>query len=199
MSNTQQFYIDGAWVAPLQANPFAVINPATEQQIGTISIGSAADADKAVKAARKAFGSYSTTTVAQRGELLQSIIAVYKKRMDDVAAAVSQEMGAPLEKLAKRAQAPAGLGHFMVAAKVLASFEFEKLQKNTRIVREPVGVCALITPWNWPMNQMTCKIAPALATGCTMVLKPSELAPLSAHILAEICTKPAYPLVSLIW
>ena len=193
MSNLTQFYIDGAWVAPLQANPFAVINPATEKQIGTISIGSAADADKAVKAARKAFGSYSQTTVAQRGELLQSIIAVYKKRIDDVAAAVSQEMGAPLEKLAKRAQAPAGMGHFMVAAKVLATFEFEKLQKNTRIVREPVGVCALITPWNWPMNQMTCKIAPALATGCTMVLKPSELAPLSAHILAEILHEAGVP------
>ena len=193
MSNLTQFYIDGAWVEPLQTNPFAVINPATEKQIGTISIGSAADADKAVKAARKAFGSFSQTTVAQRGELLQSIIAVYKKRMEDVAAAVSQEMGAPLEKLAKRAQAPAGLGHFMVAAKVLATFEFEKLQKNTRIVREPVGVCALITPWNWPMNQMTCKIAPALATGCTMVLKPSELAPLSAHILAEILHEAGVP------
>ncbi len=193
MSNTTQFYIDGAWVNPLQANPMQVINPATEQAIGTISIGSAADADRAVKAARKAFASYSQTTVAQRQELLQSIIAVYKRRMDDVAAAVSMEMGAPLEKLAKRAQAPAGLGHFIVASKVLADFQFEKMQKTTRIVREPVGVCALITPWNWPMNQMTCKIAPALATGCTMVLKPSELAPLSAHILAEILHEAGVP------
>ena len=193
MSDTTQFYIDGAWVAPLQANPMAVINPATEQSIGTISIGTAADADRAVKAARKAFATYSQTTVAQRGELLQSIIAVYKKRMNDVAAAISQEMGAPLAGLATRAQAPAGLGHFIVAAKVLADFPFEKMQKTTRIVREPVGVCALITPWNWPMNQMTCKVAPALATGCTMVLKPSELAPLSAHILAEILHEAGVP------
>ena len=193
MTDTTKFYIDGAWVAPLQSQPMNVINPATEQAVATISIGSAADADRAVKAARKAFASYSQTTVAQRGELLQSIIAVYKKRMDDVAMAVSQEMGAPLEKLAKRAQAPAGLGHFIVAAKVLADFEFEKMQKTTRIVREPVGVCALITPWNWPMNQMTCKIAPALGTGCTMVLKPSELAPLSAHILAEILHEAGVP------
>ncbi len=193
MSDTTQFYIDGAWVAPLQSNPMQVINPATEQPVGIISIGSAADADRAVKAARKAFATYSQTTVAQRQELLQSIIAVYKKRMNDVAAAVSLEMGAPLAGLATRAQAPAGLGHFIVASKVLADFEFEKMQKTTRIVREPVGVCALITPWNWPMNQMTCKIAPALATGCTMVLKPSELAPLSAHILAEILHEAGVP------
>ena len=193
MTDSTQFYIDGAWVAPLVANPMQVINPATEKSVGTISIGSAADADRAVKAARKAFASYSLTTVAQRGELLQSIIAVYKRRMNDVAAAISQEMGAPLAGLATRAQAPAGLGHFIVAAKVLADFPFEKMQKTTRIVREPVGVCALITPWNWPMNQMTCKIAPALATGCTMVLKPSELAPLSAHVLAEILHEAGVP------
>ncbi len=193
MHNFTQFYIDGAWVQPLNSTPMQVINPATEQAVGTISIGSAADADRAVKAARKAFAKQSVMPVAQRQELLQSIIAIYKRRMDDVAMAISQEMGAPLEKLAKRAQAPAGLGHFIVASKVLAEFEFERMQKTTRIVREPVGVCALITPWNWPMNQMTCKIAPALATGCTMVLKPSELAPLSAHILAEILHEAGVP------
>ena len=193
MRDYTNFYIDGAWVAPLQARPMAVINPATEHAVGTISIGSAADADRAVLAARKAFAAQSVMPVAQRQELLQSIIAVYKKRMDDVALAVSQEMGAPLEKLAKRAQAPSGLGHFIVASKVLAEFEFERQQKTTRIVREPVGVCALITPWNWPMNQMTCKIAPALATGCTMVLKPSELAPLSAYVLAEILHEAGVP------
>ena len=193
MHNFTQFYIDGAWVQPLKASPMQVINPATEQVVGTISIGSAADVDRAVKAARKAFAKQSVMPVAQRQELLQSIIAIYKRRMDDVAMAISQEMGAPLEKLAKRAQAPAGLGHFIVASKVLADFEFERMQKTTRIVREPVGVCALITPWNWPMNQMTCKIAPALATGCTMVLKPSELAPLSAHILAEILHEAGVP------
>ena len=171
----------------------SVINPATEQSLGIISIGTAADADRAVMAARKAFAAQSVMPVSQRQELLQSIIAVFKKRMDDVAFAISHEMGAPLEKLAKRAQAPAGLGHFIVASKVLAEFEFERMQKTTQIVREPVGVCALITPWNWPMNQMTCKIAPALATGCTMVLKPSELAPLSACILAEILHEAGVP------
>ena len=193
MRDYTNFYINGAWVKPLKANPMPVINPATEQAVGTISIGTAADANLAVMAARKAFAAQSVMPVAQRQELLQSIIAVYKKRMDDVAIAVSEEMGAPLEKLARRAQAPAGLGHFIVASKVLAEFEFERMQKTTRIVREPVGVCALITPWNWPMNQMTCKIAPALATGCTMVLKPSELAPLSAYILAEILHEAGVP------
>ena len=193
MRDYTHFYINGAWVKPLAAHSMPVINPATEQAVGTISIGTAADANLAVMAARKAFAAQSVMPVAQRQELLQSIIAVYKKRMDDVAMAISQEMGAPLEKLAKRAQAPAGLGHFIVASKVLAEFEFERMQKTTRIVREPVGVCALITPWNWPMNQMTCKIAPALATGCTMVLKPSELAPLSAYILAEILHEAGVP------
>lgn len=193
MRDYTNFYIDGAWVKPLQARTLPVINPATEQAVGTISIGSAADADRAVQAARKAFPAQSVMPRAQRLELLQSIIAVYKKRMDDVAIAVSQEMGAPLEKLAKRAQAPSGLGHFIVAANVLQEFEFERQQKTTRIVREPVGVCALITPWNWPMNQMACKIAPALATGCTMVLKPSELAPLSAYVLAEILHEAGVP------
>ncbi len=193
MRDYTNFYINGAWVKPLTAHPMPVINPATEQADGTISIGTAADANLAVLAARKAFAAQSVMPVAQRQELLQSIIAIYKRRMDDVAIAISEEMGAPLEKLAKRAQAPAGLGHFIVASKVLAEFEFERMQKTTRIVREPVGVCALITPWNWPMNQMTCKIAPALATGCTMVLKPSELAPLSAYILAEILHEAGVP------
>ncbi len=193
MRDYTNFYINGAWVKPLAAHPMPVINPATEQAVGTISIGTAADANLAVMAARKAFATQSAMPVAQRQELLQSIIAVYKKRMDDVAIAVSEEMGAPLEKLAKRAQAPAGLGHFIVASKVLAEFEFDRMQKTTRIVREPVGVCALITPWNWPMNQMACKVAPALATGCTMVLKPSELAPLSAYILAEILHEAGVP------
>ena len=193
MRDYTNFYIDGAWVKPLKVNPMPVINPATEQAVGTISIGTAADANLAVMAARKAFAAQSVMPVAQRQELLQSIIAIFKKRMDDVAIAISEEMGAPLEKLAKRAQAPAGLGHFIVASKVLAEFEFERMQKTTRIVREPVGVCALITPWNWPMNQMACKIAPALATGCTMVLKPSELAPLSAYLLAEILHEAGVP------
>jgi acyl-CoA reductase-like NAD-dependent aldehyde dehydrogenase len=193
MRDCTRFYINGHWVAPLQASPLDVINPANQQVAGRISLGSPADADRAVRAARAAFASYGQMPVAQRQELLQSIIAVYKKRMDDVAQAVSLEMGAPLAQLAQRVQAPSGLGHFIVAAKVLAGFEFERQQKATRIVHEPVGVCALITPWNWPLNQMACKIAPALATGCTMVLKPSELAPLSAYVLAEILHEAGVP------
>ena len=187
------FYIDGAWVKPQQERTLPVINPATEQSVGTISLGSAWDVNRAVMAARKAFAAQSVMTRAQRLELLQSIISVYKKRMHDIAMAVTQEMGAPFEKLAKVAQAPIGLAHFMTAADTLKSFEFEYALKNARIVREPIGVCALITPWNWPLNQLVQKIAPAIATGCTMVLKPSELAPLSAYVLAEVLHEAGVP------
>ena len=187
------FYIDGAWVKPKQERTLPVINPATEQSVGIISLGSAWDANRAVMAARKAFAAQSVMTRAQRLELLQSIISVYKKRMHDIAMAVTLEMGAPFEKLAKVAQAPIGLAHFMTAADTLKSFEFEYALKNARIVREPIGVCALITPWNWPLNQLVQKIAPAIATGCTMVLKPSELAPLSAYVLAEVLHEAGVP------
>jgi acyl-CoA reductase-like NAD-dependent aldehyde dehydrogenase len=170
-----------------------VINPATEAVAGIISLGSRADVDRAVAAAQRAFERYSHTTREERMALLARIVAVYERRLDDMARVISEEMGAPLAKIAQAQQAPAGLGHFKVALAVLEGFEFEKQQGTTRIVREPVGVCGLITPWNWPANQIACKVAPALACGCTMVLKPSEIAPFSGHIMAEILHEAGVP------
>jgi aldehyde dehydrogenase (NAD+) len=193
MRDNRKFYIDGAWVAPAGERTLDVINPATEEVAGTISLGTKADVDRAVAAARRAFETYSQTTREERVALLRKIAEVYERRMEDMAQAISAEMGAPLARLARTAQAPSGLGHFKVAAKLLAAFDLEKKQGTTTIVREPVGVCALITPWNWPANQIACKVAPALAAGCTMVLKPSEIAPLSAHVLAEILHEAGVP------
>jgi aldehyde dehydrogenase (NAD+) len=180
-----QFYIDGRWVEPTEARPFDVIDPATEQSIGRIALGSAKDVDLAVAAAKRAFESYSQTTREQRLALLQSVAAAYGKRLEELAKTISQEMGAPFW-LSKAAQATSGLGHVMETIKVLQSYEFEELRGTTMIRREPIGVCGLITPWNWPVNQIMCKVAPALAAGCTMVLKPTEVAPLNAIIIAEI-------------
>lgn len=192
MSHHKQFYINGQWVEPKGTNTADVINPATEEVVATIALGNQEDVDIAVAAARKAFDSYSQTTREERLELLGRIIEVFKKRMPDVAAAITAEMGAP-DKLSKHAQAPSGLGHFATALEALKEFEFEEQIGTTMVVKEPIGVCGLITPWNWPMNQLTCKIAPALATGCTMVLKPSEVAPLSALVLAEILDEAGVP------
>ncbi|AKU15382.1 aldehyde dehydrogenase family protein [Luteipulveratus mongoliensis] len=192
MREYRQFYIGGEWIDPTQPQSHDVVNPATEQVAGQISLGSAADVDKAVAAARQAFESYSQTTVEQRGELFSAILGEYKKRAEDLAAAVTEEMGAPA-KLSATAQVGMGLGHLATAAKVLKDYPFEEDRGTTRILREPVGVCAFITPWNWPLNQITCKVAPALATGCTMVLKPSEEAPFSAYILAEILDAAGVP------
>jgi aldehyde dehydrogenase (NAD+) len=193
MHDCTRFYIDGQWVEPAAPRTFEVINPATEAVAGVISLGSKADVDRAVAAAQRAFESYSHTTREERMALLARIVAVYERRLDDMAVAISEEMGAPLAKIARTQQAPAGLGHFKVALAVLKDFEFEKQQGTTRIVREPVGVCGLITPWNWPANQIACKVAPALACGCTMVLKPSEIAPFSGHIMAEILHEAGVP------
>jgi acyl-CoA reductase-like NAD-dependent aldehyde dehydrogenase len=193
MRNYTSFYIDGQWVEPAEPMRLDVVNPATEAVAGVISLGSRADVDKAVSAAKRAFETYSQTTREERLALLDRIIAVYQRRLDDMAQAISEEMGAPIATVAKPLQAPAGLGHFQVAREVLAGFDFEKEQGTTRFVREPVGVCALITPWNWPANQIACKVAPALAAGCTMVLKPSEIAPLSGHITAEILHEAGVP------
>ena len=193
MRNCAEFYIDGRWVAPAEQRTLDVINPATETVAGVISLGGRADVDRAVAAAQRAFASYSRTTREERMALLQSVIDAYKHRMDDMALAISEEMGAPLAKVARPQQAPSGLGHFMVALGVLKDFEFEKMQGTTQIVREPVGVCGLITPWNWPANQIACKVAPALACGCTMVLKPSEIAPFSGHVMAEILHEAGIP------
>lgn len=192
MKDCRQFYIDGRWANPVIAHDFEVINPATEEPIATISLGSAADVDKAIAAAKSAFEYYSETSREQRLAFLQKIIEIYQARMDEMAETISQEMGAPIS-LARAAQAPAGLGHLMEAAKILGRFEFEELRGTTLMRREPVGVCGLITPWNWPMNQIACKVAPALAAGCTMVLKPSEIAPLSAYLFAQILHEASLP------
>jgi aldehyde dehydrogenase (NAD+) len=192
MKDARQFYIDGKWVAPAQQRDFAVINPATEEQIATISLGSAADVDQAVAAAKRAFESFSETSVEQRRELLQRIVAVYKAKAQDMALAISSEMGAPLA-FAKAAQVGAGLAHFLEILRLLESFPFEDVRGTTLFRKEPIGVCGLITPWNWPMNQIVAKVAPAIAAGCTMVLKPSELAPLSAYLFAQILDEAKVP------
>jgi aldehyde dehydrogenase (NAD+) len=192
MKDARQFYIDGKWVAPTQPRDFPVINPATEEQIATISLGSAADVDKAVAAAKRAFDSFSETTVEQRRELLQRIVAVYKAKSQEMAQAISSEMGAPLA-FAKAAQVGAGLAHFLEVLRVLDHFQFDEVRGTTLFRKEPIGVCGLITPWNWPMNQIVAKVGPAIAAGCTMVLKPSELAPLSANLFAEILDEAKVP------
>jgi len=187
-----KFYIDGQWVDPVAPNPLDVINPATEEVCGHISLGAAADVDKAVAAARKAFRSWSRSSRAERIELLQAIQAEYQKRFAELAAAVTEEMGAPAS-LATGPQAGLGAGHAATTIEVLKNFAFEEMRGRTRIVYEPIGVCGLITPWNWPLNQIAVKVYPALATGCTMVLKPSEVAPFSAQIFAEVIDAAGVP------
>ena len=192
MREFRQFYINGEWVDPARPNSFDVINPATEEVCAHISLGSEEDVNRAVAAARAAFESYSRTSVKERIELLESCAAVYQKRYNDIADAIREEMGAPQE-LAAGAQAFCGLGHLQQAAKVLKNFQFEEDLGSTRVFKEPIGVCGLITPWNWPVNQISCKVAPALAVGCTMVLKPSEVAPLSAYIYAQVMHEAGVP------
>jgi len=192
MKDCRRFYIDGKWVDPIETHDFEVINPASEQPIATISLGSAADVNRAVAAAKRAFESYSETTVQDRLALLTRIVEVYKSKMEEMAQTISQEMGAPIS-LSRAAQAPAGLAHLLEIVKVLGHFKFEELHGSTLMRKEPIGVCGLITPWNWPMNQVVCKVAPALAAGCTMVLKPSELAPLSAYLFTEILHEAGVP------
>ena len=191
-TNAGKFYIDGAWVAPVEMRTIDVINPATEAVIGQIPLGSAADVDRAVAAARAAFPAYAATSREERMALLQRIIDVYKRRFAEMGAAISEEMGAPLT-FATKFQAGAGMGHFRTALDILKTFPFEETIGTTQVVREPIGVAGMITPWNWPANQIACKVAPALASGCTMVLKPSELAPYSALLLAEILHEAGVP------
>jgi aldehyde dehydrogenase (NAD+) len=187
-----KFFIDGQWVDPVELKTLDVINPATEEVCGRIALGSAADVDKAVKAARRAFESWSQTSREERIDLLQRILAEYQKRFGDLATAVTEEMGAPAS-LAQRAQVPSGMAHLATAAQILKDFRFEEDRGQTMILKEPIGVCGFITPWNWPLNQITCKVAPAIATGCTMVLKPSEVAPFSAQIFTEIMQAAGVP------
>ncbi len=192
MRDYTQFYIDGQWVDPATANPFDVINPATETVCARISLGGEADVNRAVAAAREAFDSYSQTSRQERIDLLDACAAVYEKRYRDIAAAISEEMGAPIT-FAEKAQAHTGLGHLQEAARVLREFSFEENLGAHRVFKEPIGVCGLITPWNWPMNQIGCKVAPALAVGCTVILKPSEIAPLSAWLWAEVMQEAGVP------
>ena len=187
-----KFYIDGQWVNPVAPKTAEVINPATEEVSGIISLGSAADVDKAVAAARRAFVSWSQTTREQRLDILSAIQAEYQKRQADIGDAIMEEMGAP-SSLAHGFHIGLGAGHLQTAIEVLREFKFNEQRGATMIAREPIGVCALITPWNWPMNQTCVKIFPALATGCTMILKPPQLAPFSAQILAEILEAAGVP------
>ena len=192
MNESLTFYIDGQWVDPIEPRAIDVINPATDKAIGRVSLGSRADVDRAVKAARLAFATYSRISKADRIALLKKVIACYEERLDDLAKTISSEMGAPMS-LATAAQAPLGLRQLDTALEVLKSYEFKRSRGTTLIIKEPIGVCGFITPWNWPANQIMCKVAPALATGCTMVLKPSEMTPLSAIILAEIMDAAGVP------
>jgi aldehyde dehydrogenase (NAD+) len=192
MSHNTQFYINGEWVDPAVPHLLDVIDPATEEAYTQISLGSKADVDKAVTAARTAFETFSQTTKAERIDLLKNILKAYKSRYNDVAAAITQEMGAPTT-LAQQAQAAIGVGHISQMIKVLESFEFDHLQGTTLITKEPIGVVGMITPWNWPINQITCKVCPAIAAGCTMILKPSEISPIDAIIFAEIMHEAGVP------
>lgn len=190
--NYLDFYIDGQWVKPLGGDTLEVIDPSTEGAIGVISLGTRADLDLAVAAARRAFPVYAQWSREQRLELLVAIIEGYRQHSEQLVELVHREMGAPLS-LARSAHVPAGLGHLLRAFDVLREYEFDRLHGSTLISREPIGVCGLITPWNWPLNQLTCKLAPALAAGCTLVLKPSEKAPLSAMLLADILHRAGVP------
>jgi aldehyde dehydrogenase (NAD+) len=192
MVNRLKFYIDGAWVDPTVMKTTPVVNPATEEALYDIALGSKADVDKAVAAARRAFETFSLTTREERIALLEKIIVAYKARMKDIGASVSDEMGAPLP-MAERLQAGAGLGHITGTLEVLKNYKFEEPMGSALVVREPLGVIGMITPWNWPLNQIACKVAPAIAAGCTMVLKPSEFTPTSALIFAEILHEAGVP------
>ena len=187
-----KFFINGKWIEPAGRSTLDVINPATEKAFATISLGNADDVDSAAKAAKSAFDSWSNSSIEERKEIISNIIGGLKSRSDEMATAISSEMGAPMG-LSKTAQVGSGLGHFMNVLSILENFEFEEIRGTTKIVKEPAGVCGFITPWNWPLNQIACKVAPAIAAGCTMVLKPSEIAPISAYILTEIIAESGLP------
>ena len=192
MREMLQFYVDGEWIDPVSPQHFEVITPAPEDECGCISLGSPEDVDKAVAAAKKALPAFSQTSIEERIELLEEILAEFAKRHDDIAMAIMEEMGAPW-KLATHAQAASGPQHIQGAIDALRTLAFEEQHGTTQIIREAIGVCALITPWNWPINQIAVKVAPALAAGCTMVLKPSEIAPFNAMIFAEVLDTAGVP------
>ncbi len=186
------FYIDGSWREPAGRELLEVVNPATERAFATIRLGTAEDVDAAARAARRAFGAWAESGVEERVAVIRNIIAGIKSRAGELAAAISAEMGAPM-RLASTAQVGSGLGHFQSIIPILENYPFEESRGNSLIVKEPAGVCGFITPWNWPLNQIACKIAPALAAGCAIVLKPSEIAPVSAYLLAEIIAESGLP------
>lgn len=192
MKDLRQFYINGQWRDPIAPRDLSVENPSTEELVATISLGTAADVNAAVAAAKAAFPAYSQVSVEERIALMEKLLQIYKDRYDEMAMAISVEMGAPIS-FATAAQADCGRGHINAAIKSLKTFEFERQVGNTRVVREPIGVCGFITPWNWPINQISCKVAPALATGCTMVLKPSEIAPMSGYLFTEMMDQAGFP------
>ncbi|WP_019621757.1 aldehyde dehydrogenase family protein [Amphritea japonica] len=196
MSDSRLFYIDGRWVEPAQSNDFEVINPSTEEVCDVISLGAEADTNAAVEAARRAFDSWSQTSKDDRVALLEKLLSIYSDRADEMAQAISTEMGAPIA-LSRTAQCGAGAAHIKNLIRALKAYEFERPLNDraldNRIVHEPVGVCALITPWNWPMNQVTLKVVAALAAGCTMVLKPSEISPLSSMLFADMVDQAGFP------
>jgi aldehyde dehydrogenase (NAD+) len=192
MSHELQFYIDGAWVDPVVEHRLDVIDPSNEDAFARISLGSEADVSKAVAAAKRAFATFGLSSRPERLDLLRRIVEVYKKRSQDLALAVSREMGAP-RPFALSNQVGIGLSHLQKMIEVLESFQFQHAKGTSLVVKEPIGVVGLITPWNWPLNQITCKVGPALAAGCTMVLKPSEIAPLSGIIFAEILDEAGVP------
>jgi aldehyde dehydrogenase (NAD+) len=196
MENARNFYIDGKWVAPTDGRDFDVIDPSTEEATATISLGGQADTDAAVAAAKAAFPMWRLSSKAERVELMESILAVYMRRSDEMGEAISREMGAPID-MSKAQQSDTGSFHLKAFIQALKDFEFEGALRagkdDTHIIHEPIGVCALITPWNWPMNQITLKVIPALATGCTMILKPSEQSPLSAILFTEIMHEAGVP------
>jgi aldehyde dehydrogenase (NAD+) len=190
--NTTRFYIDGAWVAPLSSQTLPIENPATEEIVGQLALGSVADTDRAIDAARAAFDGWTTTPVADRIAAVKRLLAAYNDRAEELAQAMTTEMGAPIT-WSREAQVWAGSAHIEATIAAAEAMAWEEMRGTTRIVREGIGVCGLITPWNWPMNQIACKVAPALIAGCTMVLKPSEIAPLSGIIFAELCDQAGLP------
>ena len=193
MKVIDKFYINGEWVSPVSENPFPIMNPALNEQIGTLMLGSEADVDRAVEAANQAFKTYSQTTKEERLALLERLLEITKVRIEDLAQAITTEMGAPIS-MSRNAQADCGIGHlehFIAALKGQETSEM--LPNGDTVLREPIGVCGLITPWNWPINQIVLKVIPALATGCTCVLKPSEHTPLSANLYAEMIDEAGFP------
>ncbi|MBB3237425.1 aldehyde dehydrogenase family protein [Phyllobacterium endophyticum] len=192
MDTYLKFYIDGAWVDPVADERKTVIDPATEQPFAEIAMGCAADAERAIAAARHAFTTFSLSTHEERLSLLERILTILKRRKDEMGDVISREMGAP-RHMAREEQAGIGIAHFEQTIRAMREFAFEYMQGTTRILHEPIGVVGMITPWNWPINQIACKVAPALATGCTMVLKPSEEAPLNAILFAEVLHEAGVP------